>query len=278
MAEGIYVHPGRQEEPSSANLGDIANIGFVVGAKCVAVIDSGGTEAVGRRLHEAVRQVTQLPVCYVINTHVHPDHIFGNAAFGDDHPQFVGHVKLPAAMASRGANYLKALMRDLGDVAKGTQIIAPSLLVTDEAELDLGGRVLRLRAWRTAHTDNDLTVYDGKTDTLWLSDLLFVERIPVVDGSLRGWLAVIQQLHAMKPRHVIPGHGKLDPVWPQALEAEQHYLDVLARDVRAALKNKRTMQQAVDTVGLGERDKWLLFDGFHRRNVTAAYAELEWDD
>ena len=138
--------------------------------------------------------------------------------------------------------------------------------------------MLRLRAWRTAHTDNDLTVYDGKTDTLWLSDLLFVERIPVVDGSLRGWLAVIQELRALKPRHVIPGHGKLDPVWPQALEAEQHYLDVLARDVRAALKNKRTMQQAVDTVGLGERDKWLLFDGFHRRNVTAAYAELEWDD
>ena len=53
---------------------------------------------------------------------------------------------------------------------------------------------------------------------------------------------------------------------------------MLAREVRVALKNNRTMQQAVDTVGLGERDKWLLFDGFHRRNVTAAYAELEWDD
>jgi quinoprotein relay system zinc metallohydrolase 2 len=278
VAEGVYVHLGAQENSSSANHGDIANIGFVVGTKCVAVIDTGGTAEVGQALRLALRRVTSLPVCYVINTHVHPDHIFGNAAFMDDHPQFVGHVRLTAAMSARGPNYANALKRDLGELAAGSEIIAPNLPVADEMTLDLGGRALKLRAWPTAHTDNDLTVYDEKTATLWLADLLFVERIPVVDGSLRGWLAVIRQLRAMKARHIIPGHGRIDPAWPQALDAEARYLGLLASEVRAAIKGNKTMQQAVDTVGLSERDKWPLFDSFHRRNITAAYAELEWED
>ncbi len=278
IAPGVYVHSGVQEESSPQNLGDIANIGFIVGAKCVAVIDTGGSIVIGERLRQAIKNITRVPVCYVINTHVHPDHIFGNAAFKDDHPMFVGHDKLPAAMATRGGNYLNALIRDVGAATQGSEIILPTLTVKDVLELDLGGRRLTLQAWRTAHTDNDLTVFDKKTQTLWLSDLLFTGHIPVVDGSLKGWLGVLKELPGIKARHIIPGHGQPDPPWPQALQGESDYLNILLREVREAIKRRQTLQQAVDTVGLSQRDRWLLFDSFHRRNVTAAYAELEWED
>ncbi|HMK13471.1 MAG TPA: quinoprotein relay system zinc metallohydrolase 2, partial [Burkholderiales bacterium] len=207
IAPGIYVHSGAQEESSPQNLGDIANIGFIIGEKCVAVIDTGGSIVIGRKLRQAVVKATRLPICYVINTHVHPDHIFGNAAFKDDNPVFVGHDKLPAVMAARGGNYLNALKRDLGPATQGSEIIIPTLTVKDVLELDLGGRRLTLKAWRTAHTDNDLTVFDEKTQTLWLSDLLFTEHIPVVDGSLKGWLSVLKEFSGIKARHIIPGHG-----------------------------------------------------------------------
>jgi quinoprotein relay system zinc metallohydrolase 2 len=278
VAEGVFVHTGAQQEPDRHNLGAIANIGFVIGSKCVAVIDTGGSVIVGARLKAALRTKTQLPVCYVINTHVHPDHVFGNAAFIDDKPVFVGHARLPAAMAARGGNYRNALIRDLGPAVEGSTIVPPSLTVTETTDLDLGGRLLKLRAWRTAHTDNDLTVLDEKTGTLWLSDLLFVRRIPALDGSLRGWLAVIEELKRFEPRKVIAGHGDAGAAWREAMAEQERYLRVLLDETRAAIRAKRTIQQAVAEVGTAEKDKWLLYDNFHRRNVTASYAELEWED
>ena len=278
VAAGVYVHFGLQEDFSRGNLGAIANVGFIRGARCVAVIDTGGSIAVGRALREAVKAVTALPVCYVINTHVHPDHILGNAAFQEDQPIFVGHHRLPAAMAARGQHYLNALRRDLGSVVAGTAVIPPQLTVKDTLELDLGDRIVRLRAWPTAHTDNDLTVYDEQTQTLWLSDLLFIDHVPVVDGSLKGWLTVLKELRELRPRHIIAGHGKPTTAWPGDIDAQRRYLDTLLRETRHAIRRKQTIQQAVDSVGGSERSEWLMFDLFHRRNVTAVFAELEWDD
>jgi quinoprotein relay system zinc metallohydrolase 2 len=277
VAAGIYVHAGVHEEPAAANRGDVANIGFIVGQRCVAVIDTGASLAVGQALRAAVRTVTPLTVCFVINTHVHPDHILGNAAFRDDHPVFVGHAKLPAAIAAKGPIYQRALARDIGSAAEGSELVGPGQTVIERSELDLGGRVLELRAWKTAHTDNDLTIYDRATGTLWLSDLLFAERIPVLDGSIRGWLAAIDELSALPARHVVPGHGSLNLPWPQALAPQRAYLATLAADIRRALTEGRTLARAVETAAATERDKWLLFDKYNRRNAAAAFAELEWE-
>ena len=221
-------------------------------------------------------RVTPLPVCYVINTHVHPDHVFGNAAFGDDRPQFVGHTHLAEAMRRRAPNYLAALNRDLGEAAGGTSIVLPTLAVETTKTLDLGGRVLELRAWPTAHTDCDLTVFDPTGKSLWLGDLAFVGHVPVVDGSLRGFLDVLKQVKAIDARVVIPGHGRV-AAWPDAIASQERYLARLAADVREAIKAHRTLTETVDALA-GERGGWLLFDAFHKRNVSAAYAELEWEE
>lgn len=275
-ASGVYVHYGQQAEPSAANAGDIANLGFVVGTTCVAVIDTGGTYAVGRALRQAIRRVTTVPVCYVINTHVHPDHVFGNRAFADDHAEFVGHQRLADAMQRRAPHYLASLKRDLGDAAEGTAIVLPTRLVADTADLDLGGRILTLRAWKTAHTDCDLTVFDQASRTLFLGDLVFVGHIPVVDGSLRGFLGVLDELVSIGADAAIPGHGRA-LAWPEAAGPERRYLGRLLTDVRAAIKAKRTLSETIETTGDGA-EQWLLFDQFHKRNISAAYAELEWED
>ena len=277
VAAGVFVHGGVHEEASPANNDAIANIGFVLGDDGVAVIDPGGSAKEGRELRAAIRAQTDRPIRYVILTHVHPDHIFGAAAFRSDNPDFVGHAKLPGALAQRGGYYLRRLREALGEGAEGSEIVTPTSLVSTRLDLDFGGRRLVLRAHGAAHTDNDLTIFDEKTRTLWLSDLLFVDRLPVVDGSLVGWLEELDHLTAIASDRAVPGHGPTAVPWPVAAEPERRYLETLARETRAAIKAGTSIAGAVSLVGQSERGRWLLFDEFHPRNVTASYKELEWE-
>jgi len=277
IASGIFVHNGVHEEASAANEDAIANIGFIIGDEAVAVMDPGGSFAEGSALRAAIRARTDRPIRYVILTHVHPDHILGAAAFRDDHPDFVGHAKLPGALAQRGDYYVRRLRSTLGDEANGTEIVVPTVLVSDRLDLDLGGRRLALWAHGPAHTDNDLTIFDQNTRTFWLADLLFVDRIPVIDGSLVGWLKQLDELTAISADRAVPGHGPVSVPWPAAAEPERRYLAAVARDTRAAIKSGIGIANAYQHVANSERGNWLLFDEYHPRNVTASYKELEWE-
>lgn len=277
LVPGLYLHQGAQEETSAANRGDIANIGFVVGSERVAVIDTGGSLRIGEALRQAIRRVTDLPIAYVILTHMHPDHVLGAAAFEPDAPEVIGHARLADALARRGDYYLGRVRELLGQAAAGTRIVLPTAGVEDTRELDLGGRVLELRAHPTAHTNNDLSILDRQTGTLWLSDLLFVERTPVLDGSLLGWLGVMAALEKSDPARVVPGHGPVPDDWRAALAAQRRYLEGLAEGVRAVIRRRGTIEDAVATVGHEERSSWLLFDDYNGRNATAAFVELEWE-
>lgn len=195
VAPGVFVHQGRYEVQSPDNRGDIANASFVVGDEAVAVIDTSGSAVMGEDLRDAIRAVTRKPIKYVINTHMHPDHVFGNAAFKQDDPTFVGHYKLARALGTRSESYVTANKQMLGeDVFKGSEIILPTMLIKEPTRLDLGGRELLLEPQATAHTDNDLIVTDTKTDTLFLGDLLFSVHVPTLDGSIKGWLALLDEL------------------------------------------------------------------------------------
>jgi quinoprotein relay system zinc metallohydrolase 2 len=277
VAAGDYVHFGQIALMTPDNAGDIANLGIIVGRDAVALVDTGGSVSVGQRLLLAVRGVTDKPVRYVINTHEHPDHVFGNAAMPPD-VTFVGHRNLPAQLARRGAYYLRSYRDQLGEIAiADVRIIPPTLLVDTETVLDLGDRQLRLTAWSpAAHTDCDLTILDEMTGVLFAGDLVFMQHVPVVDGSLTGWLALIPRLAQVPAKIVVPGHGRAVAPWPQALEDERRYLTVLAQDTRRLIAAGTPLARAVDDIGISERDRWQLFDDYNARNATAAFSEMEW--
>lgn len=281
VAAGVFVHRGVLEEWQPSNAGDVANLAFVVGSRCVAVIDTGGTPQVGQRLLAAIRKTTPLPVCYVVNTHAHPDHVLGNVAFNGlagEPVQFVGHARLGASLAARERHMLNTLQRDFGLSLPRESIVYPTLVADGPLEIDLGDRPLQLTPWPTAHTDQDLTVYDRKTRTLFLGDLLFVSHLPVLDGKLHGWLDVMASLKSLDVALAVPGHGAPSADWPAVLAPQWNYLNGLLVQTRAAIRAKMTIQQAVDSIAPPAGSSWRLTELFHRRNVTAAYAELEWED
>ena len=276
VAPGIHVRQGVHEEATVENQDGIANIGFIVGARSVAVIDPGGSLADGEALRTQLRRITDKPIGHVIFTHLHPDHVFGAIAFVDDHPHFVAHARMLRALVSRGEFYRNRLADVLG-IEQAGDYDKPDLLVSDTLEIDLGDRTLHLAAHRTAHTDNDLTIFDAQTATLWAGDLLFVDRVPALDGSIVGWLKVMDELRRVPARRAVPGHGPASVPFPDAMAAQQRYLSMIARDVREMLAHGGSIEQAVASIGQSERGRWVLFDEYNGRNVTSAFKELEWE-
>ena len=243
----------------------------------MAVIDTGGSFKVGKQLREAISKITPLPVIYVINTHVHPDHIYGNAAFLNDKPQLIGHDKLANAMELRHEAYAKLNARLLGADAQASELVKPTMTVKTTLELDLGDRKLTLTAHPVAHTNTDVSVIESKAGTLFTGDLLFIDRTPVLEGDIKGLITEVQKLKNSPAKQVVPGHGPVTKDWIVALNNDERYLSVLLTDIRASIKKGESMESTMNTAAASEKGKWVLFDIANRRNVNTIYPALEWE-
>ncbi|ARE82954.1 hydroxyacylglutathione hydrolase [Roseovarius mucosus] len=277
IAPGVFVHLGQVADVTPDNLGDVANIGFIIGEDSVAVIDAGGSRAVGEAVYLAVRQITEKPISHLILTHMHPDHVMGAEVLIEAGAQVVGHRKLGQALAARAETYETSFARLMGAGFIGSRVPTVGEGIADRAEIDLGGRMLDLVAWETAHSESDVTVFDRQTATLFTGDLVFDAHSPALDGSVMGWLRVLEAMGAPAPARIVPGHGGPVLEWPEGLVDLRRYLLVLRDETRAAVSQGLRLGEAIETVGQSEAAHWALFDLFHPRNVTAAFTELEWE-
>ncbi|MFL2679632.1 MAG: quinoprotein relay system zinc metallohydrolase 2 [Alphaproteobacteria bacterium] len=278
VADGIYVHYGYQEDSNENNKGDIANVGFIIGSESIAVIDTGGTPNIGKKMKKRIREISDLPITHIIITHSHPDHIFGTEVFINEKVKILGHEKLKRALLNNFEFYRNLQFNLIKEEnIKNVNFFEPnqSIKVNETLSINIGDRELLIKAWPSGHTDNDLSVYDKKTNFFW-SENIFVNRIPSIRASTKGWLSNLKEISKMNIKMIIPGHGPVSEK-KKALEPMISYFERLINETRKFHKNNQTLKEAQRKIASKNIENWILFDEYHVSNVTKTYTELEWE-
>ncbi|WP_369389950.1 MBL fold metallo-hydrolase [Streptomyces sp. CG1] len=263
VADGVYAY----EQPGGGWC--VNNAGLVVGEDFAVLVDTAATEARTRRLREAVEQVAPGGVDFVVNTHFHGDHTFGNSQF-TPRALVVAHTGTRADSAEAGL-HLRGLWP--GVEWGETPLTLPSLTFEDSLTLHTGGARAELLHVGPAHTANDVVVWVPERAVLFTGDVVWSGVTPyVLMGSVSGSLEALRRLRALGPRTVVPGHGPVGG--PELLDFTEAYLRLLERLAADGLRDGLTPLQAAERADLGEFaaliDAERLVGNLHR-----AYAEQQ---
>jgi len=208
------------------------NIGAIACDEGMLVIDTRAHHAQARDLIEDLKEISKLPVKWVINTHHHWDHTFGNGEFFD--ADIWGHERCKTNLADHG----QAMLNRVKEMASGQEksfdevsIVPPSHLVTDQATVTFGGRQIEMKYLGRGHTDNDLVVVVPDADVMFAGDLLENDAPPSFgDAYPLEWPETVAALADLITGPVIPGHGSpADHEFAVSQQADLAAVAILAR-------------------------------------------------
>jgi cyclase len=263
VADGVYAYV----QPGGGWC--VNNAGLVVGEEYAVLVDTAATEERTRRLREAVEQVVPGGVDFVVNTHFHGDHTFGNGQF-TPRAQVIAHEGTRSDSAAAGL-HLRGLWPQVewGE----TPLTLPSLTFRDTLTLHTGGPRAELHQVGPAHTANDVVVWVPEREVLFTGDVVWSGVTPyVLMGSVTGSLRALEELRALRPRVVVPGHGPVGG--PELLDFTESYLRLIHRLAVDGLRDGLTPLKAAERAELGEFatlvDAERLVGNLHR-----AYAEQQ---
>jgi cyclase len=250
------------------------NAGVIIGDRGVAVVDALLTPTAGRNLRERIRAVTSLPVRFLVNTHYHGDHTFGNQAFAPE-AVVIGHRRAREGLLRLGAEQLDFFRRRqplLAAEFDRVRLTPPDLTIDQGCTLHLGGLEVELRYVGPAHTDGDLVVWVPGEGVLFTGDLVFNGWFPTAsEADIDGWVRALAELGRYSARIVVPGHGP--PGGPEVMATLQEYFETVRAGVAAARARGLSAEEAIAAVGVGGLGEWQGRDR-HAGLVRRLWAEL----
>jgi cyclase len=223
---------------------------------------------------QEVRRVTDLPIRFLVNTHHHYDHLFGNETIGAQ--SIISHPACREEVMRSGRaaldDYRKRLPQWEDDWSQ-IRIVPPDTTFTDRLTVYAGGIAVELVHFGTmAHTSNDIVVHVPEHGVLFAGDLAFFYVTPVAwDGHVGGWIRVMDRIGDMNVETVVPGHG---PVGGRQHMAEmREFLAIMRREARRCYRQGMSAEEAAAAVRVSEYAHWTE-SRFVARNVPRLYAEF----
>ena len=208
--ERVYVLLGPIQHANRFNQGYMINSTVIVGDKGVILVDSGGSDEVGRHIATAVRRITDKPVTHVVNTHHHGDHYLGNTAF--EGATFISSEICRRMVLETGSEWLGIMERDIGRKLPGTKPMAAQVTYPEGTRTEAFVQGVRIVFWvpRGSHTSGDLMVHLPDDKVLIAGDVLVSRIVPTLqDGFVKNWIKTLGEIQALGAAQFVPGHGDL---------------------------------------------------------------------
>lgn len=269
LADGVYAFIGENGSTNS---------GFVVTEEGVVVIDSQGPSELALTLRSKIRSVTDRPVIYVINTHYHGDHTFGNQYFTEDLRAIISHEATRELLIERDASHRDMFLKFFGpESLLDFKLTLPQVTFTDRLTLRAGEKTLELIHVPKAHTEGDIYVYLPDEKILFSGDLLYKGRLPFLnDGDSLGAINAInaiEELLALEAVRIVPGHGGLST--SDDADAYKGYLTDLRAEVKRLKESGKTLEEVKSGIRLPKYSLWLMYNEWLPANAAKVYTELE---
>lgn len=276
IAPDVYAIIGDLGGQSYDNGGLNSNLGFVVGTDGVLVINAGPTTRVAAALHAAIKRTTPKPVKWVVNVNAQSHYWLGNDYFKRLNIPILAHNAARRRMQEVGAGQLQAAQTLLKEKAAGSALALPSEALGDKRTLQLGKTKIELLHFGPAHTAGDLVVWLPESKILFAGDIVFTQRLlgVIPDGNSGGWVKAFDQAMALKPRIVVPGHGKPTDI-KTATRDTRDYLVSLRSAAQAVLTKNGSLQDAVEKTDQSKFKYLLNFDLLAKRNMNQVFTEME---
>ena len=270
LNDHVYVCQG-DVEPDNI----MENAGFVVSDKGVLVIDTTRSLIDAAWIYKQIRMVTDRKIAYVVNTHFHSDHVFGNQIFG---APVIAHQSCQERMLSALASDwtpegLAKLpwVQSNPERVEGLRVMLPEISFSDTLALDLGDQEIQIMN-TGGHTSDSSLVYLPHDRVLFFGDLLFVGRYPVLTyGNLECWIAALERVQEMDVKVVVPGHGSVGSL-EQVRQMKDYFLDLKGR-VSSLAKEGLNREEIVSHSSF-PRFAERTYDPNHRANIGIAYDQL----
>jgi glyoxylase-like metal-dependent hydrolase (beta-lactamase superfamily II) len=273
--ERVYVLLGPLQHANRFNQGYMINSTVIVGDKGVILVDSGGSDEVGRHIATAVRRITDKPVTHVVNTHHHGDHYLGNVAF--EGATFISSEMCRKMVLETGHEWLGIMERDIGRKLPGTRPLAAGVTYPAGTRTVTFIHGVRLVFWvpQGSHTIGDLLVHLPDDKVLVAGDVLVSRVVPTLqDGFIKNWIRTLDEILALGVAHFVPGHGDLMTL--RDITALRGAMLRFYLGVKDGFRNGQSEGEIRKSLDLSIWDK-LERSYVIGRNINRAYLEIEAD-
>ncbi|OGP32612.1 MAG: hypothetical protein A2073_07455 [Deltaproteobacteria bacterium GWC2_42_11] len=251
-----------------------ANSGFVVTNEGVVVIDTQGLKELSILLKNKIKENTDKPVAFVINTHYHGDHTFGNQYFKEA-KEIISHDNTKKNLIEKKEPHERQFKKFFGEKSlEGFELTLPTKTFTNTLSMRIGNKSFELVCLGVGHTDGDIIVYLPTERLIFAGDLLYTERLPWVnDGNIKNWKEVLRKIGWFEADTYVPGHGKV--AGKKRLKEFEGYLSDLTEEVKKLKKQGMNAEEVAKNISLSKYKNWIKYNEWLVLNAKKAYEEIE---